>query len=213
VRISPHRIHSLCSPMIRSVVRPSLASSISSIPAVFSCSARSFNLLSERLTREVRRPLVSSCSSQRPRTFSAAAAPKKAVDFKDPKYKKYVKLAPGQRLIILGFGAIGQGVLPLLYRHIDMSPDQVTIISNEFNETQLAHAADYGAKTAKHKLTRTEYLPALKQLVKKGDFLINVSIDVSSVALIEHCQVKNEQFHPNRSSYNLIKEYTMIRNY
>ena len=37
---------------------------------------------------------------------------------------------PG-RLVIVGFGSIGQGVLPLLLRHIDVRPDQITIVSAE----------------------------------------------------------------------------------
>lgn len=32
------------------------------------------------------------------------------------------------RLVILGFGSIGQGVVPLLLRHIDMRPEQMLII-------------------------------------------------------------------------------------
>jgi threonine dehydrogenase-like Zn-dependent dehydrogenase len=126
------------------------------------------------------------------RAFGTAA--NKSVDYKNPKYKKLYKLEPTRRLVVLGFGAIGQGVLPLLYRHIDMKPDQVVIISNEFSDEQLRHAGDYGAQTVKYKLTRNDYKNCLKQTVKKGDFLINVSIDVSSVALIEHCQVSLAQY-------------------
>ena len=33
------------------------------------------------------------------------------------------------RLVLVGFGCIGQGVLPLLLRHISMQPDQMLVIS------------------------------------------------------------------------------------
>ena len=33
------------------------------------------------------------------------------------------------RLVMVGFGCVGQGVLPLLLRHIDMSPGQITLLS------------------------------------------------------------------------------------
>ena len=42
---------------------------------------------------------------------------------------KYVRF-PG-RLVILGFGSIGQGVLPLILRHIDIAPSQITIVTAE----------------------------------------------------------------------------------
>ena len=35
---------------------------------------------------------------------------------------------PG-RLVFLGFGSIGQGVLPLILRHVGIQPDQVTIVT------------------------------------------------------------------------------------
>ena len=37
---------------------------------------------------------------------------------------------PG-RLVIVGFGSIGQGVLPLLLRHIEIAPERVAIVTAE----------------------------------------------------------------------------------
>jgi len=42
-------------------------------------------------------------------------------------HKVYVDF-PG-RILIVGFGSIGQGVLPLLLRHIGISPDRITIVT------------------------------------------------------------------------------------
>jgi homospermidine synthase len=33
------------------------------------------------------------------------------------------------RMVILGFGSIGQGVLPLVLRHIDMPKDRITVLT------------------------------------------------------------------------------------
>ena len=118
-------------------------------------------------------------------------APTPVLDHASPQYTKHVKLAPTQRLIILGFGAIGQGVLPLLFRHISMQPQQVLIAAADFSEESRQHARDYGVETKVVKLLRDDYEGFLKESVRKGDFLINVSVDVSSVALIEHCQVRH----------------------
>ena len=126
-------------------------------------------------------------------------APKPVLDFKDAKYKKHVKLAPNQRLIVLGFGAIGQGVLPLLFRHIDMQPKQVAVAAVDFSEESEKHARDYGVETQRVKLTRDDHKAWLEKNIRKGDFLINVSVDVSSVALIQHCQVP-PQLHTARRS-------------
>src|SRR5207249_10389547 len=92
---------------------------------------------------------------------------------------------PG-RLVILGFGSIGQGVLPLLLRHIDLKPDQITIITAELRGQQVA--AEYGARFVETALTRENYRSVLEKWLGPGDFLLNVSVDVSSVALIELCR-------------------------
>ena len=34
-----------------------------------------------------------------------------------------------RRLVILGFGCIGQGILPLIFRHIEIEPRQIVIIT------------------------------------------------------------------------------------
>src|SRR5712691_7885805 len=92
---------------------------------------------------------------------------------------------PG-RLVIVGFGSIGQGVLPLLLRHIEIRPDQITIISAEPRGREVA--AEYGIGFVETALTRENYRAVLDGRLGQGDFLLNVSVDVSSVALIEFCQ-------------------------
>src|SRR5712692_8362745 len=95
---------------------------------------------------------------------------------------------PG-RLVMAGFGSIGQGVLPLLLRHIDIHPDQITIISAEPRGREVA--AEYGVRFVETALTRENYRAVLDGRLGRGDFLLNVSVDVSSVALIELCQEKD----------------------
>jgi homospermidine synthase len=98
-------------------------------------------------------------------------------------------LAFSGRLLIVGFGSIGQGVLPLLLRHIDIRPDQITIISAEPRGHEVA--AEYGVRFVETALTRKNYRAVLEDRLRAGDFLLNVSVDVSSVALIELCQGKD----------------------
>ncbi|MBV9829501.1 MAG: homospermidine synthase [Alphaproteobacteria bacterium] len=95
-------------------------------------------------------------------------------------------LAFGGRLVMVGFGSIGQGVLPLLLRHIDMRPEQIVVVTAELRGE--AVASEYGVRFVETALTRDNYRPVLEQWLGRGDFLLNVSVDVSSVALIELCR-------------------------
>ena len=92
------------------------------------------------------------------------------------------------RLVIVGFGSIGQGVMPLLLRHIDIAPERITIVTAEPRGHDVA--AQYGVRFIETALTRDNYRAVLQPLLAAGDFLLNVSVDVSSLALVELCQEK-----------------------
>jgi homospermidine synthase len=92
------------------------------------------------------------------------------------------------RLVIVGFGSIGQGVLPLLLRHLEIAPDQITIITAEPRGHDVA--AEYGIRFIQTALMQHNYCAVLDPHLSDSDFLLNVSVDVSSVELIEFCQQK-----------------------
>ena len=92
------------------------------------------------------------------------------------------------RLIILGFGSIGQGVLPLILRHIDIEPSRICIVTAE--ERGHPEANDLGVRFILEPLTQQNYVDVLGPLLSRGDFLLNVSVNVSSIALVELCQAK-----------------------
>ncbi|MGH8284195.1 MAG: saccharopine dehydrogenase NADP-binding domain-containing protein, partial [Steroidobacteraceae bacterium] len=91
---------------------------------------------------------------------------------------------PG-RILFVGFGSIGQGVLPLVLRHIGITPDRVTIVTADDRGRE--EAAKLGISFVKEPLTRENYRRVLNPLLGRGDFLLNVSVDVSSIALIKYC--------------------------
>ncbi|MEQ8379846.1 homospermidine synthase [Parvibaculum sp.] len=92
------------------------------------------------------------------------------------------------RIVMVGFGSIGQGVLPLLLRHLDIEPGQISIVTAE--EAGRAEAEAYGIKFTVMPLRKGNYLSVLDPLLGDGDFLVNLSVDVSSLALVEFCRSK-----------------------
>ena len=90
------------------------------------------------------------------------------------------------RLVMLGCGSIGQGVLPLVLRHIDMPKDRITVVTADARGRDVA--AEYGVRFVEEPATRDNLRDLLVPLLGRGDFLLNLSVDVSSVALIELCQ-------------------------
>ncbi|HMM85968.1 saccharopine dehydrogenase C-terminal domain-containing protein [Azohydromonas sp.] len=89
------------------------------------------------------------------------------------------------RLVMVGFGSIGQGVLPLLLRHIEMSPRQLLIVTPGDDGGAIARA--HGVAMLDCALTPDNFRALLEPRLGPGDFLLNLSVDVSSTALIALC--------------------------
>ena len=89
------------------------------------------------------------------------------------------------RFIFVGFGSIGQGTLPLIMRHIRTSADRITIVAADGRGAEVA--AHYGVKFITERITRDNLRSVLEPLVSEGDFVVNVSVEVSSIALMELC--------------------------
>src|SRR6202789_3207071 len=96
-------------------------------------------------------------------------------------HEVYVNFAG--KILMVGFGSIGQGVLPLILRHIGTSADRITIVTAE--DKGNSEAQEFGVKFVKTALTPDNYRQVLEPALNAGDFLLNLSVDVSSAALIQ----------------------------
>ena len=91
---------------------------------------------------------------------------------------------PG-RLVMLGCGSIGQAILPLILRHVGRQHDRITIVTADSRGRNVAD--HYGIAFHEQPLTRDNYRSVLEPLVGPGDFVLNLSVDVSSTAIVEFC--------------------------
>jgi homospermidine synthase len=90
------------------------------------------------------------------------------------------------RIVFLGFGSIGQALFPLLLRHLEMEASQITIAKPSSRGTD--QAVVRGARFRSVRLNAENYEELLGALLLPGDFLINLSVNVSSVAVLAWCQ-------------------------
>ena len=98
---------------------------------------------------------------------------------------------PG-RILFVGFGSIGQGVLPLILRHIGIPASRITIVTAD--DLGREEAERYGVKLIKQALTRENLRRTLDTLLGRGDFLLNLSVDVASTALIRYSWEKGAMY-------------------
>jgi homospermidine synthase len=91
-----------------------------------------------------------------------------------------------RRILLVGCGSIGQALLPLLFRHFPWPADRMHILAAD--EAGRPAAQHWGIAYENRPLTPDNYRQSLARHLGPGDLLINVSVDVSSLALIDWCQ-------------------------
>ena len=90
-------------------------------------------------------------------------------------------------VVIIGYGSIGRGTLPLIRRHFDFDESRLMVI-----EPDPAAVADLTARGIPHMpigLTRGNYREVLGSLFASGTgFCVNLSVDTSSLDIMRLCR-------------------------
>src|SRR4051812_40463829 len=89
-------------------------------------------------------------------------------------------------IVMIGFGSIGRGTLPLLPRHIGLDRRTFVIIDPDDSNRHLAEKE--GLSFKKLAITRENYVKTLKPLLTGGaaqGLIVNLSVDVSSVDIMK----------------------------
>ena len=74
--------------------------------------------------------------------------------------------------MFVGFGSIGQGVLPLVLRHIGIKPERITIVTAD--GAGGARPPSTASSSSSTRL-RDNFRQFFDPLLGKGDFLLNLS--------------------------------------
>jgi homospermidine synthase len=91
------------------------------------------------------------------------------------------------KIVLIGFGSIGQGLLPLLLRDLLCPPENISIVSaHPVGESQ---ARSQGVRWQLLRLDRHNYRGVLANLVQAGDVVLNLAVEVSSVDVLAWCQL------------------------
>jgi len=88
-------------------------------------------------------------------------------------------------IVMIGFGSIGRGTLPLIERHFQFDRSRFTVIDPLDADRHLVDERGY--KFIKEAVTRDNFVDLLKPLLTQGAgqaFIVNLSVEVSSAAII-----------------------------
>jgi homospermidine synthase len=112
-----------------------------------------------------------------------------------PRWKGQVamnQVAFDGKIVMIGFGSIGQGVLPLLFRDFGVTPDRLIVVTAEDRGIEIAER--FGFEFIVEPLNAENFREVLTPLVDKGDFIVNLSVEVASIELIRFARARGAYY-------------------
>ena len=92
-------------------------------------------------------------------------------------------------IVMIGFGSIGKGTLPLIERHFGFDKKRLVVVEPNVDESQIL--ANHGVRHVHKGVTRDNYQALLTQLLTAGGgrgFCVNLSVDTSSLDIMRLCR-------------------------
>jgi homospermidine synthase len=90
------------------------------------------------------------------------------------------------RILLIGFGAVGQGLTSLLIKKLNLDPSRITAWAADLKGAHVAK--DLNIELVYKPLTPNNYQHLLSAHLGPSDFLLNLAVEVSSRDLIAWCQ-------------------------
>ncbi|NJO54885.1 MAG: homospermidine synthase [Bacteroidales bacterium] len=92
-------------------------------------------------------------------------------------------------IVMIGFGSIGRGTLPLIERHFEFDRSKLVVIDPRDDDRKLLD--ERGVRFIHQAVTRDNYRDLLVPLLTAGPgqgFCVNLSVDTSSLDIMEMCR-------------------------
>jgi homospermidine synthase len=92
-------------------------------------------------------------------------------------------------VVMIGFGSIGRGTLPLILRHFELDKSRMVVIDP--NDSGRDILDKHGIRFIHQEVTPDRYRHLLRPLLTEGKgqgFCVNLSVDTSSLELIRFCR-------------------------
>ena len=92
-------------------------------------------------------------------------------------------------IVMIGFGSIGRGTLPLIERHFEFDPKRFIVIDPSDADRKLLD--ERGIRFIHGAVTKKNYAKMLKPLLTEGGgqgFCVNLSVDTSSLDIMKLCR-------------------------
>src|SRR5690606_20731147 len=94
-------------------------------------------------------------------------------------------LEHGGRILITGYGAVSQALLPMLLEHVEVPPQHVTVIDFAQRKAHLAEWIGKGLKSVRERVTPANLARLLSSHVSAGGLIVDLTWSIDFFEILE----------------------------
>jgi homospermidine synthase len=93
----------------------------------------------------------------------------------------------GKRILFVGYGAVAQCTLPILFKQLRVAPGNVTVMDFEDRRELLGPWLKRGVKFVQKRVTRSNLASLLGKYVSEGDLLVDLAWNIDACEILQWC--------------------------
>ncbi|HEU4826948.1 MAG TPA: saccharopine dehydrogenase NADP-binding domain-containing protein, partial [Dongiaceae bacterium] len=94
----------------------------------------------------------------------------------------------GGSILMIGYGSVGRCAMPLIEKHFDLPLSRVTVVDGHDHRADAKRFIDKGVKYHVQPIVPGNLDSVLGKYCKRGDLILNLSVEVDSLSVIKWCQ-------------------------
>ena len=98
------------------------------------------------------------------------------------------KFPYGGSILMIGYGSVGRCTMPLIEKHFDMPLSRVTVVDGHDHRADAQRFIDKGVNYLVQPIVPENLDATLGKYCKKGDLILNLSVEVYSLEVVNWCQ-------------------------
>jgi homospermidine synthase len=92
-----------------------------------------------------------------------------------------------KRILFVGYGAVAECTLPIIFKHINVPPSNITVMDFENRAAKLAEWTAKGVHFVRDRVTEANLQSILAKYVGPGDLIIDLAWNIDAIEILQWC--------------------------
>ena len=100
-----------------------------------------------------------------------------------------------KKILIIGYGSVGQAILPIILKHISSNPKNITVLEKDDHSKLFKQRnKNNGVQYVRKQIVAKNLDSTLSKSLEDGGFLIDVSLNIDAQSIMKWCFQHNVMY-------------------